>query len=448
MTHTITIIGAGSAVFSLGMVRDLCLTTSLQGSTVRFMDIDATRLDAIHALCVRYADEMGVALTLEKTTDRRAALVGADVVVNAALVAGHHRLRAGWEVAQRHGYRWGGSLHVMHDEAFWINFPQLQLFESVIEDMLDICPQAWYIQVANPVKAGITHLARKYPQANIVGLCHGYGSVYYLASKLGLEREHITYEIPGVNHFIWLTKLFYRGQDAMPLLAQWVEEQGPTHWETCGYGDEMGPKKADLFRRYGAWPIGDTAGDGGGSWGWEYHSDEATEARWREKPGVFWNNFFTGGVREVAEIKRISGDQAARVTEHFPPTMSGESIIPVVEALLVDVPRVILCNIANTGEYVPGVPRDFQVEVPSLVSRRGIQGIQTAGLPAAAQAALLRDCVAPTNLELAAYTERSRDLLFELIMLDPWTRSMAQARAMLDDVLALDFNAEMRDHYR
>jgi alpha-galactosidase len=99
MSHTITIIGAGSAVFSLGMVRDLCLTTALQGSTVRFVDIDQGRLDAIHALCTRYAAELGVALTLQKTTDRRMALAGADVVVNAALAAGHQRLRAGWAVA-------------------------------------------------------------------------------------------------------------------------------------------------------------------------------------------------------------------------------------------------------------------------------------------------------------------------------------------------------------
>ncbi|NJM08848.1 FAD-dependent oxidoreductase, partial [Candidatus Gracilibacteria bacterium] len=335
----------------------------------------------------------------------------------------------------------------MHDEAFWINFYQLRLFESVIEDMLAICPQAWYIQIANPVKAGITHLARRYPEAKIVGLCHGFGGVYYLADKLGLEREQITYEVPGVNHFIWLTKLFYKGEDAMPLLARWVAEQGPTYWQHCGYGDEMGPKKSDLFRRYGAWPIGDTAGDGGGSWGWEYHCDDDIEARWRERPGDFWQRFFQGGEHEVAEIQRISHDSSARVSERFPPVLSGETIIPVVEALLVDVPRVVLCNIPNTGSYVPGVPQDFQVEVPALVSRRGIQGIQTDGLPAAVQSALLRDCVAPTNLELAAYGAGSRALLFELLMLDPWTRSAEQAHAMCDEILALDCHAEMRAHY-
>jgi alpha-galactosidase len=448
MGHKISVIGAGSAVFSLGIVCDICLTPSLRGSTISFMDIDQSRLDAIYALCQRYAAEIGIELDLQKTTDRRESLAGADVVVNAALVAGHHRLRAGWDVARTYGYRWGGSLHVMHDEAFWINYYQLKLFDSIIEDVLDVCPDAWYIQSANPVQAGITHLSRKYPQAKVVGLCHGYGGVYHIARILGLEREHLTFEVPGVNHFIWLTKMFYKGEDAMPLLDRWIAEEAPCYWETCSTGNELGPKKVDLYRRIGAYPIGDTAGDGGGSWGWWYHTDEATEQRWREKPGAFWERFFTGGEREVAEIARISADTSVRVTDHFPPEMSGESIVPVVEALLCDTPRVIISNIPNTGEYIPGIPRDFQVEVPALVSRRGIQGIQTGGLPPAALSYLLRDTVAPVNLELAAYQSGSRRLLLELLMQDPWTRSAEQASAMLEEVLALPFNSEMREHYR
>jgi alpha-galactosidase len=63
-------------------------------------------------------------LYLEKTLDRRASLQGADFVINTALAAGHHRLREGWEIARRHGYNWGGSFHVMYDEAFWVNFYQ------------------------------------------------------------------------------------------------------------------------------------------------------------------------------------------------------------------------------------------------------------------------------------------------------------------------------------
>ena len=267
MSANICIIGAGSAVFSLSIVCDLCLTPNLRGTRVTFMDINQERLDAIHALCTRYAQESGIELDLRKTTNRQEALQDADVVVNAALAGSHSRLRAGWEIAKRLGYRWGGSLHVMHDEAYWINFAQLQLFDSVMDDVMAICPTAWYIQVANPVQAGITYLSRKYPQANIVGLCHGFGGVYSIIEQLGLEPEHCTYEIPGVNHFIWLTKLFYKGQDAMPLIDAWITKNGPAAWESGDY-DELSPKKCDLYQRIGAFPIGDTAGDGGGSWGW------------------------------------------------------------------------------------------------------------------------------------------------------------------------------------
>lgn len=71
MTVKISIIGAGSAMFLLNLIRHFCLTPNLSGSTISFMDIDEGRLNAAHALCSRYAEEIGIPLTLDKTTDRR-----------------------------------------------------------------------------------------------------------------------------------------------------------------------------------------------------------------------------------------------------------------------------------------------------------------------------------------------------------------------------------------
>jgi alpha-galactosidase len=129
------------------------------------------------------------------------------------------------------------------------------------------------------------------------------------------------------------------------------------------------------------------------------------------------------------------------------PGLRGSTVSFMVEALLCDTPQVIISNIPNSGEFVPGIPRDFQVEVPALVSRRGIQGIQTGGLPPTALSYLLRDCVAPVNLELAAYEARDRGLLLESIMQDPWTRSAEQARGLLDEIMALPFHDEMREYF-
>ena len=42
------IIGAGSATFSVGLVRDVCLTKSLAGSHVTLMDVDRERAEIMH----------------------------------------------------------------------------------------------------------------------------------------------------------------------------------------------------------------------------------------------------------------------------------------------------------------------------------------------------------------------------------------------------------------
>jgi len=444
----IAIIGAGSAIFSLNLIGDLCLTESLQGSTISLMDINERRLDAIYLLCRRYAEEMGRDFRIEKTMERRRALEGADFVVNTALAGDHDKLRAGWEVAKELGYRFGGSYAVMHDEAFWVNYYQMELFDSVVRDVLAICPQAWYIQLANPVLMGITYLGRRYPQAKIVGLCHGFGGVYHLAEVLGMEREHITFQIPGVNHTVWLTDFYYQGRDAFPILDRWIDEESAEFFKTVRPSSGVGPKAVDLYGRFGAFPIGDTCTPGGGTWPWWYHTDEETERRWREDPNTWWEGYFPHGLATVNRILEIGGDTTRKVTEVLPPEHSGEVIVPLIESIARDIPRVIQVNIMNAGELVPGVPRDFSVEIPALVSKRGIQGIKTRGLPAPLTQYILRDRVAPVEIELLAWLTGSKDLLRQLTLMDPWTRSPAQAERLVDSILALPQLGAMREHYR
>src|SRR5574340_204330 len=216
----ISVIGAGSGAFSLSVVRNLCLTPNLAGATISFMDINPERLEAVATLCRRYAAELGAQLTVEQTLDRRESLRGAHFVINTALTAGHERLREGWRIALRHGFRFPGSYHILYDEAFWINFYQLRFFESLTEDMLAICPEAWHLMVANPVVAGTTHLLRKYPAAKMVGLCHGYAEALSLGQRLAGTQIGLTYEVAGVNHFVWLTHLYQEGRALRPALRE------------------------------------------------------------------------------------------------------------------------------------------------------------------------------------------------------------------------------------
>jgi alpha-galactosidase len=446
LSKKISLIGAGSAIFSLNLIRDICLTPSLQGFTISLMDIDPGRLDGAFRLCRRYAQEMGLQLNLEKTTSREQTLDGADYIINTALAGGWSRIEPGWEIGLKYGYRFGGSLHFMHDEAFWINFGQLRLFDSLAEDILRICPQAWYFKIANPVFAGTTYIGRKYPELKCVGLCHGFSGVYNLIDALGLDTGQVTFEIPGVNHYVWLNHFLYRGENAFPLIDQWLAEHDNS---LPGTPWELSPKKVDLYRRLGAYPIGDTGSTGGGDWPWWHHVDEATEQRFNEDPQTWFQNYIYDGYASVAKLQAVSVDETVKISAVYPPVKSGEVVVPMIESLAGDIPRVMICNLMNRrGGLVPGVPEDLAVEVPALVSGRGVMGIQTNPLPKGVLAYLLRDYAAPVDLELAAFEQHSLKLLLELVMQDPWTRSRQQAQAALDEILALPFNEEMRSYYR
>ena len=87
----------------------------------------------------------------------------------------------------------GGSQHVMHDEAFRVNFYQFRLFESIVKDIADLCPYAWLLLVANPVMAATTLLGRNFPDLKMVGLSHGSSAIREVARIIGLDPDKITF---------------------------------------------------------------------------------------------------------------------------------------------------------------------------------------------------------------------------------------------------------------
>lgn len=448
----ISVIGSGGS-FVVGLIHDICLTPSLHGCTVSFMDISPERLDTSHALCRRYAQEMGVNLAIEKTLDRHACLQDADFVVTIALVDGPRRLEEGWRTALKLGFRWPGSYHILYDEPFWLNFYQLQLFESITREMRELCPTAWHLLVSNPVLAATTYLQRKYPDIKMVGLCHGFAGAHGIPGVLNLGAGNLTYEIPGVNHFVWLTRCYHEGRDLFPAMDHWLANDAQDYWAKSGsapLGGAMCPKSMDLYRTLGVVPIGDTANWTGASWPWWYHSDPEVEKSWRTESEAPWFRYVEHIRNTPQRYQQMVAEKSLKITDQLKigDHLTGEPMIPIVESVSRDVPRVVIVNTLNRDEYVEGIPRDFEVEIPALVGQRGIQGIKTTGLPKPVIAHILRDRVAPVEMELAAYEKGSRALLTQLVLMDKWTQSIRHASDLIDAIFALPYHRELREHYR
>jgi len=447
----IVVIGAGSTIYALEIIKDLCHTPTLAHSLVVFVDIHEQRLRTSVTLCRRYAEEIGHPLNVTGTSDRAEALQGADYVVSTALALGYDKMLAGWELAKRHGFQQAGSFHILYDEAFWVNYYQLQLFEAIVKDMLSLCPQAWLFLVSNPVIAGITFLGRKYPQAKILGVCHGYREIDSILQEIELDPQKTSWSIPGVNHFVWLNELTHEGQDAMPYLDRWIAEKAEDYWASGNDKVKWGTlskKIINLYRVHGVLAVGDTAHWIGNAWPWWYSGSEEERIAWDE-PTLYdkWIGFFETLATEQEKRVALAHDLSRKVSEVYP-GRSEEHIIDMIDSIANDRRLEFVVNIPNTAGLVPGLPLDFEVEVKARLGKAGIQAVPTKALPTSILAHTYRDRIAPVEMELAAYENRNRDLLLELILMDRSATGRKQAQSFLDELLDLPWNARMKEHYR
>jgi len=126
---------------------------------------------------------------------------------------------------------------------------------------------------------------------------------------------------------------------------------------------------------------------------------------------------------------------------------SDEPMVPLIEGLAFDTGNKVIVNVLNDGGYMKGLPTNYEVEIAAMVDRDGVHPIHNNGLPIPIMAHLLRDRIAPVEMELAAFENHSRENLLDLIMMDPWTRSRKQAEKLLEDILDLPCNKEMQEYY-
>src|SRR5665213_3273517 len=114
------------------------------------------------------------------SADRRAALRGADFVINTVSIGGHQATLTDFEVPARYGVRQtiadtlgvGGIFRGLRTFGF---------LDALAGDMHDACPDAWLLNYTNPMAMNIQFLAQRHPDLNALGLCH---SVFWTVHDL------------------------------------------------------------------------------------------------------------------------------------------------------------------------------------------------------------------------------------------------------------------------
>ena len=439
----IGVIGAGSATFSLGLVKDIILTKGLAGSEIVWMDINADRLDGISRLAQRYAEEMGADLRFSKTLDREEALRDSDFVISTADAKGHYHARRMRDITARHGYYYGGI-----DIGSFYN---LRLMLDIAHDMERICPDAWLIQSGNPVYEGCTLMNRE-TNAKIIGLCHGHYGVHEICRVLGLEISRVTWQAPGLNHQIWLNHFLYDGEPAYPILDEWIATQGEEYWRTHQaertHDIQMSRGTIAQYHLYGLMPIGDTPR--GNSW-W-MHTDIDAKKRWFGEPfggpdTEIARPFYVANLdQRLAEVARIAADPKASVAAFIGTDRTKEQQVPIIDALTNNIGGFFQVNMPNRG-VVAGIPDDVVSEMSAWIDATGIHPLRPTPLPKKIMLEQTWPKIIEMERELEAFKTGDRSMLLFNALTSPQTHSYEQAVTVLDELLAMEGHEEMAAHF-
>ncbi len=452
----IVLLGAGSTAFTLQLVRDLVLIESLGGCTLRLVDIHEGRLNDAKGVAELYKKEIGATLSIETYLDRRKALDGADYVICAVKIGGYGPLEQERKIAEAHGYYRGigdrVSCYYGGVGAYW----QIRFVEEVARDMEELCPNALLIQTSNPVFEA-TYYASKYTKANAVGVCHGHWGYKGIARVLGLDVEKVTGEVMGFNHCTYLTDFRYEGKDAYPLIDQWIKEKSQEYWAGPEYNklnsfqnnpDGLSPGAVEAYRLYGLMPIGDAIRSASPWW---HHTDIETKRKWYGLNGGFDSEIVWPAYLAQKDVQRDTIQEILKngtpITEKYPLRRSNEQHIQIIDAMESDRYTRLTLNIMNNG-CIPGIPDDVLVEIPAMVSARGIQGIKMPAFPQKLMDNVILPRMSRANNIIEAYRTGDRDLLVLDLMNDHRTRSYEQAKGLIDDLLAQEWNKDAEEHYR
>ena len=417
---SVVLIGAGSTVFTPGLMTDLASAPAFDGWTVHLVDLDADAADTMARLGRRIAAKRGARLTFVPHTDRREALTGARFVTTTIAVGAAEAWSRDLEMPARHGIAQtvgdtvgpGGVLRALR------HVPELV---AIATDVADLAPEALMVNYSNPLTANVlavsTHTA-----VDVVGLCHGsLHTLSGMAADLGVPRDELQAVFAGLNHLTWLLDLRRGSDDLYPRLRELV----------AAHADHE-PVSADLMRTFGRYPApGDRHVAEFFSW---YLRDGpgGTPLPWGLQPGLDDTRRYIGEKGDLWERLHAQADGTAPLPSTG--NQEAERFVALASAVVTGEEHVELAvNVPNRGK-VPNLPSTAVVEVPATVGAAGVTGLDVGPLPDAI-AAVLTARALQQEITVRAAMEGDRALALQALALDPLIPGPAVATAILDDAI-------------
>ena len=432
----IAYIGGGSKQWARVFMSDLASTGDLSGE-ISLYDIDREAALRNQKIGARINDDPNTRSRFTYTVADRleTALEGADFVIISILPGTFTEMRSDVHAPEDYGIYQsvgdtvgpGGVLRAMRT---------VPIYEEFARKIREICPDAWVLNLTNPMSILVKTLYDVFPGIKAFGCCH---EVFHAQDFLtlvlreirGIEatRKEIYTDASGINHFTWITEAKYQNIDLLALLPEFMDryyEEGyyegydrfAFRYDSFAYGNKV---KLDLFRRYGALAA---AGD--------RHLAEFVPANWYLKDPrtvTDWQfGLTTVDFREKQQAERIAETiEMAEGRIPFPVKKSSEEAAELMKALMGFETVVSNVNLPNRGQ-MPQLPLGTIVETNCVFSNDQLRPVTARPLPAGA-ATLVSWNAANIDLCYEGIRERNMDKIFQSFLHQPLCTGLTLADA-------------------
>lgn len=431
-------IGGGSKAWARVFMNDLALSEGMTGEIALYdIDLEAARRNQKIGQRINEHPDTLSQWDYVVYDDLEKALTGADFVACSILPGTFDQMASDVHAPEAYGIFQsvgdtvgpGGVLRAMRT---------VPLYEGFARAIAKCCPNAWVINLTNPMTACVKTLYDVFPGIKAFGCCH---EVFHaedflccvLKEELGVprpDRHEVTVDASGINHFTWITEATWQGMDVLKLLPSFMEkfydrgygehkDKAPDDFmsDPFSYGNKV---KMDLFRRFGA--LG-AAGD--------RHLVEFLNKNWylanREAPEKWLFHLTTVDYRKADMRRKIEESrQIAEGRLPVKPTRSDEELIQLMKAILGFGTVVSNANTVNRGQMAD-LPLGTVVETNHVFSENSVKPIVTNRLPGTVTTLVAQNA---RNIENTYYGIKERNLnkIFEAFMAQPLCAELSYAQ--------------------
>lgn len=442
MKKKMVIIGAGSAMFTQGLIIDL-IKTKPGGHewSIALCDTDAQVLEDVTRLVHKMMEAKGEEIEITASPDRCDVLPGADYVISTIGVGG----RRAWEqdvyIPRKYGiYQPVGDTAMPGGISRAMRMVPAMI--DIVRDVKRLAPKARFFNYSNPM-AVICRALNKTVDFPVTGLCIGtVGSEWYIADYMGYERSRFTTRAAGINHCTFLYDFRYDGRDVSDEIRAKVEKEYAGTFESDiidrYHGEEaietqLGePFGWNFFLKYGAFPApGDrhvteffTEYFPGGS----YYGKKLGVDAYSFEGTIRWGDELHENALRLARSSEPLGED---FFAHF--HGEHEQLISIMDSIERDKRDVFYVNVPNGGA-VPNLPHWAVVEIPAAAGQEGLSAISAGSFPNFLASFTTR-FLAGVELTADAAITGDRKLMEEAILMGGYINDKNAVHKMTEELL-------------